>query len=89
MHSQGFFIKGRGTFSEKSWGHRTPVYLKLAKDMTPAQWGHFYGMLRVSESIQDDLKEFNKPIEQWTNDPDEYFITGSDPADERRPEEEE
>ena len=82
MHSLGFFVKGCDSFSEKSWGHRTPVYLKLAKDMTASQWARFYGMLRVHENIQDKLKEFNKPAEQWTNDPDEYFITGSDPTEE-------
>ena len=82
MHTLGFFIKGRQSFSEKSWGNRTAVYLKLAKDMTTAQWAGFYGMLRVHEDIQDKLKEFSKPAERWTNDPNEYFIAGSDPAEE-------
>ena len=82
MHAQGFFIKNHQSFSEKSWGHRTAVYLKLAKDMTAAQWAPFYGMLRVHEDIQDKLKEFSKPAEQWTDDPDKYFIVGSDPPEE-------
>ena len=82
MHTLGFFIKGSDPFSEKYWGHRTPVYLKLANDMTDAQWARFYGMLCVHEKIQDKLKEFNKPTEQWTNDPDEYFIAESDPIEE-------
>jgi hypothetical protein len=81
MHTLGFFIKSRDSFSEKFWGHRTPVYVKLVKDMTAAQWARFFDMLRVHEKIEDKLKEFNKPAEQWTNDPEEYFITGSDPID--------
>ena len=82
MHTLGFFIKGHQSFSEKSWGHRIVVYLKLAKDMTATQWAGFYGMLCVHEDIQDKLKAFSKPAEQWTNDPNEYFIVGSDPAEE-------
>jgi len=82
MHSQGFFIKDRRSFSEKNWGHRTAIYLKLAKDMTATQWAGFYGMLRVHEDIQDKLEEFSKPAEQWTDDPDEYFIAASDPTEE-------
>jgi hypothetical protein len=69
MHTLGFFVKGLVLFSEKSWGHRTPVYVKLANDMTAAQWVRFYDMLRVHEKIEDKLKEFNKPAEQWTNNP--------------------
>jgi hypothetical protein len=50
--------------------------------MTAAQWARFYDTLRVHEKIEDKLKEFKKPVEQWTNDPEEYFITGSDPIHE-------
>lgn len=82
MHTLGHFIEDRRSFSDRSWGHRTAVYLKLAKDMTATQWGHFYGMLRVHEDIQEKLDEFRKPAEQWTDDPDQYFIVGSDPAEE-------
>lgn len=82
MHTLGYFIKGRQSFSEKSWGHRTAVYMKLAKDMTATRWARFYGMLRVHEDIQTKLKEFSKPAEQWTDDPKEYFIAGSDPPEE-------
>ena len=82
MHTLGCFIKSHRPFSEKGWGHRTAVYLKLAKDMTTAQWTGFYDALRVHEDIQDKLKEFSKPAEQWTDDPNEYFIVGSDPAEE-------
>ena len=89
MHSLGFFIKGSGSFSEKYWGNRTPIYLKLAKDMTPARWGRFYAMLRVHDGIQGKLKEFSKPAERWADNPDEYFIAGSDPAEEEDEEVEE
>ena len=80
-HTLGYFVKDGCPFSDKSWGHRTAVYLKLAKDMTATQWARFYGMLRVHEDIQDKLEEFSKPAEQWTNDPDEYIIVGSDPEE--------
>lgn len=79
MHTQGFFIKTGRSFSDKSWGHRTAIYLKLAKDMTASQWGSFYRMLHVHEDIQDKLEEFTKPAKQYTNDPNEYFIAESDP----------
>jgi len=82
MHTQGYFIKGRHSFSDKSWGHRTAIYLKLIKDMTAAQWGGFYRMLRVHEDIQEKLKEFSKPAKQYTDDPNEYFIAGSDSEEE-------
>jgi len=36
----------------------------------------------VHEDVQDKLKEFSKPAEQWTDDPDEYIIVGSDPPEE-------
>jgi len=82
MHALGYFVRGRRSFSEKNWGHRTAVYLKLAKDMNAAQWARFYGMLRVHEDIKNRLDESNKPAEPWTDDPGEYFIVGSDPPDE-------
>ena len=82
MHSQGFFIKDRRSFSEKNWGHRTVIYLKLANDMTATQWARFYSMLRVHEDIQDKLEESGEPAEKWTDDPNKYFIAGSDPAEE-------
>jgi hypothetical protein len=77
MHTLGTFVMG-DPFSEKACGRRTAVYLKLANDMTASQWAGFYGMLRVHEDIQDKLKEYSKPTEQWTDDPEEYFIIGSD-----------
>ena len=39
-------------------------------------------MLRVHKKIEDGLKEFSKPAEPWTDNPDEYFIVGSDPLEE-------
>lgn len=81
MHTMGCFIKSRRSFSERHWGHRTAVYSKLAKDMTAAQWTGFYSMLRVHEDILDKLDEISKPAEQWTDDPEEYFIAGSDPEE--------
>ena len=50
--------------------------------MTPAQWGRFYTMFRVHDGIQSKLNEFSQPAERWTDNLDEYFIAGSDPAEE-------
>ena len=50
--------------------------------MTAGQWAGFYGMLRVHKDIQDKMDEFGKPAEQWTDDPNEYFIVASDPPEE-------
>jgi hypothetical protein len=81
MHTEGYFIRDHHSFSEKHWGNRTTIYLKLANDMTPAQWARFYGMLRAHENILDKMEEYGKPAEKWTDDPNEYFIVGSDPLD--------
>ena len=56
--------------------------MKLAKEMSAAQWAQFYSMLRAHEKIQDGLKEFSKPAKPWTDNPNEYFIAGSDPLEE-------
>jgi len=81
MHSTGYFIEDSRPFSEKVWGCRTAIYLKLAHEMTATQWGKFYDMLRVHEDIQEKLKDYNKPAEHWTDDPEEYFIIESDPPE--------
>jgi hypothetical protein len=81
MHSFGFFIKSNSSFSEASCGSRTAIYLKLIGDMTPHQWARFYATLQVHENIRNKLKEFGQPAEEWTDDPNKYFIAGSDPAD--------
>ena len=49
--------------------------------MTATQWGKFYDMLCVHEDIQEKLKDYNKPAEHWTDDPEEYFIIESDPPE--------
>ena len=82
MHALGSYIKGRGSFSKKYWGNRTPVYLKLAQDMTNSQWDRLYGMLHTNESILEELRDCSKPAEEWTDNPDEYFIVASDPLEE-------
>ena len=55
MHTLGHLIKDGRLFLEKHWGQWTTVYLKLAKDMTSAQWVVFYCMLRVYEDIQEQM----------------------------------
>ena len=82
MHSTGTFIRDQRAFSENNWGHRTAVYAKLAGDMTPSQWDSFYAGLGYAGHISDKLKECSQPVQNWTDDPDEYRIIGSDPVEE-------
>ena len=82
MHALGFYVKDHHSFPEKFWGHQTPVYLKLAKEMSATQWAQLYSMLHIHKKIQDRLKEFSKPAKLWTSNPNEYFIAGSNPLEE-------
>ena len=81
MHSTGYFIKDDCPFSKKFWGHRTAIYLKLVKELSSSKWNGFNGVLANAKGIQEKLKECSKPVERWTNDPEEYFIVDSDPAE--------
>jgi hypothetical protein len=82
MHSLGFYVRARSSFSEVSCGLRTAIYLKLANDMTPSQWAAFYRMLRLHEDIDYKMREHAKqPASGWTDDPSQYFIGGSDSVD--------
>ena len=82
MHSTGHFIEDKRSFSEKFWGHRTAIYIKLVKELSNSRWESFYAGLAYSENVQEKLNECSKPVETWTNNPDEYFIAGSDPIEE-------
>jgi len=82
MHSTGYFIEDKRAFSEKFWGQRTAVYIKLAKLLSTSQWDNFYQALGCTEEVQEKLTEFGRPVEHWTDDPEEYFIVGSDPGEE-------
>ena len=82
MHSTGHFIEDKRAFSAVGCGHRTAVYLKLANELTISQWNSFYTSLRLAGDFQEKLKEFSRPVENWTDDPNAYFIMGSDPAEE-------
>ena len=81
MHSTGYFIEDKRPFSEKTWGHRTAIYVKLSKELSNSQWNSIYGGLEVTEDVHKRLNEFSRPVEQWTDNPEEYFIVGSDPPD--------
>ena len=81
MHSTGCFIKDKRSFSEKHWGHRTAIYSELATDPTPSQWNKFYASLRVNSGFQDKLNKCSWPMMDQTDNPQHYFIAGSDPAD--------
>jgi len=82
MHTLGHFVQDHSPFSEQSCGPRTTVYIKLANDMTDAQWAQFYGMLRVHQDIHEKMQEVGKPAGGWADDPDKYIIVGSDPPEE-------
>lgn len=82
MHSTGGFIEDKRPFSDKYWGHRTAIYVKLAKDLSTSQWNNFYAALSYAEDVQERLEGYSCPVEHWTDNPDEYFIIGSDPVDE-------
>jgi hypothetical protein len=38
--------------------------------------------LGYSGEVQDKLNEFSKPVEHWTDNPDQYFIIRSDAEEE-------
>jgi hypothetical protein len=80
MHSTGYYIKNESSFSERFWGNRTAIYVKLAKALSDSQWNSFYGGLSYTEGYHEKQSEFSRPVEHWTDNPDEYFIMGSDPA---------
>ena len=82
MHSTGRLIQDKRAFSEVNWGSRTRVYIKLAGQMNDSQWTKFYSALDFAGEMEEKLKEFSRPVEHWTDNPDEYFIVGSDPAEE-------
>ena len=82
MHSTGYYIKDERPFSEKFWGHRTMIYIKLVKELPDLRWDGLYSALAYTEGVHKKMSEFSKPVEHWTNDPDEYFIVGSDPVGE-------
>ena len=81
MHSTGYFIKDECLFSEKFWGHQMAIYIKLVKELSSSRWNGFNGALANAKNIQDKLKECSKPVERWSNNPEEYFIVGSNPAE--------
>jgi hypothetical protein len=41
-----------------------------------SQWGDFYVDMVYNEGIYKKFEEFSKPVENWTDDPNEYFIVG-------------
>ena len=80
MHSTSYYIKDYHPFSKKFWGHRITIYIKLTKELSDLWWDGTYAGLVHAEDIHEKLREFSKPVEQWTDDPNEYFIAGSDPT---------
>ena len=82
MHSTGYIAEDKRSFSEKNWNHRTAIYLKLVKNLSDSQWNKFSEALRFAEGMEERIKEISRPVEHWTDDPEEYFIVGSDPATE-------
>ena len=81
MHSTGHYTEDKHSFSKKTWGHQTVIYTKLAKEVSDSQWNRIYGGLEYTEGVNEKLNEFSKPVETWTDNPQEYFIASSDPPD--------
>ena len=50
--------------------------------MTPSQWDRFYAGLGTTGEISEKLRECSQPKQNWTNDPEQYRIIGSDPVEE-------
>ena len=51
MHLTGYFVEDKCPFSEKFWGHRTAIYVKLAKGLTASQWNSFYAGVRATLTL--------------------------------------
>ena len=79
MHSTGYLIEDKHPFSEKHWGHWTAIYIKLARELSDPQWNNLYGSLEITEGINEKMSEFSKPVERWTDNPDDYHIVALDP----------
>ena len=81
MHSTGYLIEDNHPFSEKYWGHWTTIYIKLARELSDSQWNSLYESLEITEGINKKMSEFSKPVECWTDNPDDYHIVASDPPE--------
>ena len=57
------------------------IYIKLVKELSDSKWRGFNGTLASCKDVQDKLKEYGRPVEHWTDKPEEYFIMGFDPAE--------
>ena len=81
MHSTGYHIEDKHPFTKKTWGHHTAIYVKLAKGLFHSQWTRIFGGLEYTQGLQEKLNKFSKPVENWTDNPEDYFIVLSDPPD--------
>ena len=81
MHSTGYYIEDKCPFAEKTWGHRTMIYVKLAKGLSHSQWTRIFGGLEYTQGLQEKLNEFSKPVENWMDNLEDYFIVSSNPPD--------
>ena len=83
MHSTRYLIDDKWPFSDKSWGHRTAIYIKLVTELSTSQWIGFYRSLEHTENVDEKMREFSKPVENWSSDPNSYHMVASDPPDEK------
>jgi hypothetical protein len=81
MHSTGYFIQDDHSFSEQSWGTRTAIYVKLANDLSDLQWKVIYEAMHSAEVTQERISRLSRPVENWTDNPDNYHVVASDPPD--------
>ena len=90
MHSTGYFIQDDHSFSNQGWGTRTAIYVKLAKELSDLKWDNIYKAMHSAEVVQEKLGRFSRPVENWTDNPENYHIISSDsPKEEEQLEEEE
>ena len=68
MHSTGYFIEDKRSFSEKFWGHRTAIYIKLVMEPSDSRWGSFHAALSYSEDVQEKVErvqQASRDLDQW------------------------
>ena len=63
MHSTSYYIKDERPFSEKFWGHRTMIYIKLVKELPDLQWDGLYSALAYTEGVHKKMSKFSKLVE--------------------------
>ena len=51
------------------------------KEVLDSQWNGIYRGLEYTGGVNEKLNESSKPVEMWTDNPQEYFIVSSNLPD--------